>query len=1172
MFMSNFTDNLFNDQQKLWIFSKIKEFYKTDLYLSHVDKDFILAPLAHSLFNSTSLDDLYQQIAKHDYENGLSILRKVKNKTTYDYPSLMFQVRSLVELWPKMYDLYSNGNNNLKKFDTQDFGHKPNLLNKDDFNQVSISDIRTNSFFKKPFQEQYAGFQDSVVSFSSEVVMHDKLRTSLLIQTDIESFFHSLDIDELNSFLDKKISPNIYQSYLQQLKSRFKFKTLPIGWMYSGFIADVLLSEMHDSVQKKLNEMFRQDLGENLKKYIDSNVPAVKLNEDLIKKLDTMVKTSQIRFEKAFNYVDDFVFVLSYQNLPDTDVDEFFLDIFHKVVGSSLIDCANKILSETYGFEKRLRFYTLDEHKAKILYFDQSTINALQSNFQRMIGKSNYSSNEPNLWARLDDFLLPMDNDLSLNERNQFFAHINNIKNLLIEGRDIPTADRDDIFQKIILKLEKNGARYIYSVFSLLEGFITSDHENKDFYLKKINDIVDLFISKDQPLDIWLKLFKGYFYLYSRHNFDEDIQFFHHFQKFFLNRKSVISKCLSKQSKNVDDLDLLRSVWASYSLKVQLRKNEQVDSLVPKPALSKIKGKLSQYFKYLLLTKNFSRVKFLNNHDVYSFARVVNRLSLSENSWNTKNYRIALRNIKQKLSVKESDFFFRLTILDVAPKEARETKLKLVKNFNSLGVISSSLAEDYFRLDKSIQDLTNEIGDSYLQRLKFFRKEMDQDRIRFIPSSIGYSGWDNAKAVAFILSCLDQNHNSDIERRFLFVLSGFFAVRFVDYVVMPTANRSSGTFVTDALRILSKTEIREDGLIKDVELFRRRIKFILKKEFLFFQGTSQLSKYKAENVTRIHLDRLNNRYGFKKEVKERIRVTVAPINYKWGDTFDDKRGMKFKTNNAVQERLDYKIQAAIEEARRQKSSFLVIPELTLPRKYLQMYLRQCARHNIILVAGLEYENFDKTNMINSTIISFPVDRKKNPYSRDYIAFEQIKHFPAAKERTSLQKNKFEYYAGNNLFIFKSKKLCNFSVLTCSDFLSLRLRLKLQEIIQLLFVPAQNPDGTSYDHIAESSMRDLHCYTVICNNQSLGGSFIYGPMYAKRNRVSLKIEGKIVPEFATVEIAPNFLFKSQKEDSQVPFRAGEDTGYVKEKNFDEIEIKDLKQTPPDWGYPKKVSGT
>lgn len=198
---------------------------------------------------------------------------------------------------------------------------------------------------------------------------------------------------------------------------------------------------------------------------------------------------------------------------------------------------------------------------------------------------------------------------------------------------------------------------------------------------------------------------------------------------------------------------------------------------------------------------------------------------------------------------------------------------------------------------------------------------------------------------------------------------------------------------------------------------------------------------------------------------------------------------------------------------------------------------------------------------------FDVD--KYPIKRSYAAYEQIKQYPAAAEKYSLEKCKPSvfYHPGNTLYIFKSERICNFAVLTCSDFLSLRLRLKLQEKIKLLFVPAQNTDATSYDHIAESSMRDLHCYAVVCNNQSKGSSFIYGPTYEKNNRISMKIEGKIVPEFATVEIFPKALKASQEHDSQIPFRK-DSSERNKEKKFGDWTLADLKQTPPDWGYPKK----
>jgi predicted amidohydrolase len=322
------------------------------------------------------------------------------------------------------------------------------------------------------------------------------------------------------------------------------------------------------------------------------------------------------------------------------------------------------------------------------------------------------------------------------------------------------------------------------------------------------------------------------------------------------------------------------------------------------------------------------------------------------------------------------------------------------------------------------------------------------------------------------------------------------------------------------------------------------------------QQKNAFEKFKADGVCEIDLKVLGSPYV---ESDKNLSLTLCPMSFNTDTDFSRDHGLSFPSG--LHEKLDLKIESAINEARKQRASALVFPELCLPRRYLFRYLDRCAANELLLIAGVEY-TCDHANFCrNSTIISFPVNAQRSPYAKNYIAFEQDKHFPAAEEKHQLEhNNKFKYKPGENLFVFKSKKYLNFSVLTCSDFLSIGLRFKLQNRIQTVFVPAQNPDTTSYNHIAESCIRDLHCFAVVCNNQQIGGSFVYAPFHDRNKRAVFRKDGASLPEFLTIKWEPHVVLPSQNADSQDPFRPS-----LKEKNDWNPKLKDMKQTPPDWGY-------
>ena len=263
-------------------------------------------------------------------------------------------------------------------------------------------------------------------------------------------------------------------------------------------------------------------------------------------------------------------------------------------------------------------------------------------------------------------------------------------------------------------------------------------------------------------------------------------------------------------------------------------------------------------------------------------------------------------------------------------------------------------------------------------------------------------------------------------------------------------------------------------------------------------------------------------------------------------------GFKFKRDKI--KLIDFKIKQAIYEAIDQESSIVLFPELCLPRSYLNSYLNLVSGKDLILIGGLEYFTDFQKKAFNSTIISVPVKRSLNPDGRSFMPFEQLKNFPSAREYKILKDNKFQYKHGNGILIFKSDFWGDFAILTCSDFLSLGLRWILQKEVQSVFIPAQNPDSTTYDHITETCIRDFHCIAVVCNNPKEGSSHCYAPYYDKRKRQIFKKVGSSQPEYHTFEIDPiKFKTTQQKADPLNPFR--DEKGKGKFSKF--------KQLPPDW---------
>jgi hypothetical protein len=205
---------------------------------------------------------------------------------------------------------------------------------------------------------------------------------------------------------------------------------------------------------------------------------------------------------------------------------------------------------------------------------------------------------------------------------------------------------------------------------------------------------------------------------------------------------------------------------------------------------------------------------------------------------------------------------------------------------------------------------------------------------------------------------------------------------------------------------------------------------------------------------------------------------------------------------------------------------LVIPELCCPLSCL-CFLRDCARrYRMTIVAGLEYQ-VDGAEWRNELVLLVPqIDAEGG--ARDVIELYQPKLFPTVGERSNARAQQCDVAPGTKQFLVEDGGVCAWAALDCYDFTCIELRQKLRGRTDLLIVSALNQDLTTFDHLAEASIRDLHTYLVVANTGEYGGSQIIGPLYRDYRRRLFRVEGQYLD---TVEVRPldvDALRASQKE--------------------------------------------
>lgn len=1184
--MSN--PEIISNDEKSWLISKIQSFYKRELYFQSVDLQYYMSSLKYALYKTSSVDDLSTELQNLDLGKGFKFVRKGNKKKDYkyfEYPDLAFQVKCLLRCWPEIIKIQKNSGEDISKamiyqkelqfleeheddepktsaLDTgrTSFGNKPNLnitLNCSQNITLQENEERKSFPLGVDFKFEYNSFRKTIIRVCENVtgkkIGKHTNRDVVFIQTDLKNFFHNLEIVPLIHFL-KKEYPNAANliSCLEEASNKYKWDSLPIGWILSRFISNIVILHFHEQLKLHLE----RNLKSSLTKEIEYGA----------NRLLQAPKEFDVRIEESISFVDDFVFLLS---LPS---DEISLD--STALAKKLIYEAQGLINKVIPGNRTIEFYSTDESKTKVYRLDVDSITVLKSNFAFFKTADEYFLDDPDIRARVDEVLLPSDNDLTFNQNEQFRRNLMNLQKFVISEQNLSDKAIDDLLSQIKLKVEKTGAKYIRTVFGLLRLIIVSDNEGKISKEIRERHIPELFRkckkSHNYSSD-WIKFFSGYFNLLRSIDFaeaDRD-QYFK-----LLGEATNLMK-----SRGEDDQTLLQIIRNDSVYKLMCETGLiSSKSKAAKPNTKSTEATLNEIMnqKYLMvqyLGKLFGSTKIddiqFNNKSIFWIGNVVSQSRIKSANFKDEDFKALLNILKKSISnLTLLEYGIPRLISAILPNSDDKAGIELIENAMKILPAQSDL-EFLHRAFSKRADLKkffsqNEAIRCQIAFQQFFLDDKNSDHMsNFIFDLLSAARKNEMTSLELLASyfiSLRLNTESDFYRYIHSICHSPDSNQITSWTSLPLTFQRVGILISTILKeIFAMPAVSTEDVIST--------NLMPKIQNLLEEFKNELSNRKSlENKdgtirapTSIDLDKLFSLFDREDKKLRPFKVTVAPISMNVKSDLSFKNGFQYTTK--ARRIVDIKIRNAIDEAIKQKASFLVFPEISLPRIYLQSYLRLLAGHDIILVGGLEYATDLKKNAFNSTIISVPVLRSTNPGGRGYMVFEQIKNFPSAEESYYLNKAGFKYSYGDTLYIFKSSVWGDFAVLTCSDFLSLGFRWLLQGEVQSVFVPAQNRDSVTYDHISESCIRDLHCMAIVCNNPLEGSSHCYAPFYDKVKREKFKRVGKSDPECHTFEIDPR-VFKHNQSSAKAtePFRDPDDKNNKRWGEFIEF-----KQLPPDWEH-------
>ncbi|WP_345855948.1 RNA-directed DNA polymerase [Shewanella algae] len=201
-----------------------------------------------------------------------------------------------------------------------------------------------------------------------------------------------------------------------------------------------------------------------------------------------------------------------------------------------------------------------------------------------------------------------------------------------------------------------------------------------------------------------------------------------------------------------------------------------------------------------------------------------------------------------------------------------------------------------------------------------------------------------------------------------------------------------------------------------------------------------------------------------------------------------------------------------------RPDYLVMPELSLPLKWVDSITDRLTGVGINLIAGTEYRHFKNDKLVSEACLVLKDDRLGYPH---WTRIWQQKLEPAPSEEENLTKFFGKSWAPQNCSKWAKPVYVHngfhFGVMICSELQNSKARVAFQGNIDALAVLSWNKDLETFSTLVESAALDIHAYTIFVNNRNYGDSRVRSPAKQSFLRDLARIKGGENDFFVTVEL-------------------------------------------------------
>jgi hypothetical protein len=207
----------------------------------------------------------------------------------------------------------------------------------------------------------------------------------------------------------------------------------------------------------------------------------------------------------------------------------------------------------------------------------------------------------------------------------------------------------------------------------------------------------------------------------------------------------------------------------------------------------------------------------------------------------------------------------------------------------------------------------------------------------------------------------------------------------------------------------------------------------------------------------------------------------------------------------------------LNQAKKRNCDLLVLPESSVPYRWLPFFVKYARNHQMALIFGMEYWIVKKNmNIANNFIVSALPVKNKEKYKTCCLSIRCKNHYAPIEIEHLKEQNLIIPEIKNSRYDLFKWRGCQFSIYNCYEVSDIKHRAIFRSELDLLVACVLNKDTNYFSSIVESVVKDLHCYVVQVNCSEFGDSRVVQPTKTEQLNI-LRVSGGDDPTVLTAEL-------------------------------------------------------